>query len=78
MEKNELEKRKALEVLEVDFDEVMELFNEDTLNSMKMTRIIGGTGEDVNYACPTNAYCPVNDCNACTMKPASCLKSRYI
>ena len=73
MKKNDLEKEKVPETLEIDFDEAMELFSEDTLNSMKMACIIGGTGEDVNYACPTNGYCPTHNCKTCTMKPASCL-----
>lgn len=68
-----LEKR-ASEDLEMDFDEAVELFSQETLDSMKMMSIIGGMGDNINYACPTNGYCPAKDCKGCTMKDASCLK----
>lgn len=78
MEKSDLEKKKASEDLDIDFDEAMELFSEETLDSMKMAHVIGGTGEDLNYVCPTNAYCPTNDCKVCTAKTTECMKRNCI
>lgn len=68
MQKNDLNKKKISEELGIDFDEAVELFSEETLNSMKMKNVIGGTSE-----LRTNIECVIiNKGDKCKFKNISC------
>lgn len=68
MKKDEIEKRELLsKELEMNFEETLELFSEETLGTMMMTELVGGTGmEGINFSvCTTNK-------GVCTNKNCPC------
>lgn len=67
MKKDEIEKREQLsKELEMNFDETLELFSEETLGTMMMTEVVGGVTPmgfhiincNVNRIFCTNKNCP--------------------
>ena len=71
MKKNEIEKREQLsKELEMSFDETLELFSEETLGTMMMTEVVGGSGsEGFNFVCRnTNCRCKTLNKSFCDTK----------
>lgn len=91
MKKEELLKKEELaKQLGMKFEEASELFSNETLESMRMVNVIGGSGEeDVTYNCyggncvegcggvtfEVDCTKPkLSDCGVCTSKAAKCDK----
>lgn len=51
MKKDIVNQKRLSEELGIDFNEAVELFSEETLNSMKMENVIGGSSIDSNVDC---------------------------
>ena len=66
MQDNDQNKKKISEELRINFEEAVELFSEETLSSMKMEHVVGGTCSwNTNIECVVvnNAKkCKVNNC----------------
>lgn len=60
----------------MNFEETAVLFSEETLSTMRMVHVVGGE-EVINYACPTNGYCPPSNtnCPKCTTLDTACMKA---
>lgn len=77
MKKKELlKKQEFAEELGMKFEEVSELFSEETLGTMRMMNVVGGTGEGANNCPNTVAQCActtntVAQC-ACSTNPKKC------
>ncbi len=72
MKKDEIEKRELLsKELEMNFEETLELFSEETLGTMIMTEVVGGVTSmgfhiincNVNRIFCTNKNCPCTTLN---------------
>lgn len=64
MEKKDLLKKQELaEELGMKFDEASELFSEETLETMRMINVVGGSGEGDNNV--DRCGCTVNDVDRC-------------
>ena len=69
------QKENLIQQIEMKFDEAVELFNEETLASMSMAKIVGGT----DTYCGDNEYCCgaqcikgcQNHCKGCSTTPTS-------
>lgn len=68
MKKDIVNQKRLSEELGIDFNEAVELFSEETLNSMKMESIVGGTPSVNN-----GGLCiVVNDAKKCKINNCSC------
>lgn len=67
MENKELKNREkvALE-LNIAFNEALELFSEESLNTMKMSNVVGGLMEDSDAAITQNGICINFKCAGCS------------
>ncbi len=84
MKKNNLLKKQELaEELGMKFDEASELFSEETLETMKMVNVVGGSEDTVNNcyggncvegcdSSPKNGDCGIKTKGSCTSKIVFC------